>query len=181
MLQDLHPAGIEPTAQTSGPIHPATRIGHVHLKVSDLDRSLRFYCGVLGFEMTQRFDARTAFVSTGGYHHLIRLNTRDSLGGSAPDPATTGLYHIAILYPTRATLADALRRLMNAKVPVDRVIHHGVSEAVYVRDPDGIALELCWDLPEDQWPRTANGDLNATAEPLNPSELLKGDSVAAPG
>jgi catechol 2,3-dioxygenase len=125
--------------------------------------------------MTQRFDARTAFVSTGGYHHLIGLNTRDSLGGSAPDPNSTGLYHIAILYPTRATLADALRRLMNAHVPVDRVIHHGVSEAVYVRDPDGIALELCWDLPKDQWPRMANGDLNANAEPLNPSELLKGD------
>jgi catechol 2,3-dioxygenase len=174
MLQDLNPAESEPTLQTCGPIHPATRIGHVHLKVSDLDRSLRFYCGVLGFEMTQRFDARTAFVSTGGYHHLIGLNTRDSLGGSAPAPSSTGLYHIAILYPTRATLADALRRLMNANVPVDGVIHHGVSEAVYVRDPDGIALELCWDLPKDQWPRTANGDLNATAEPLNPSELLKG-------
>ena len=111
MLQDVHPAGIEPIAQTAGPIHPATRIGHVHLKVSDLDRSLRLGPRIL--EMTQRFDARTAFVSTGGYHHLIGLNTRDSLGGSAPDPTGTGLYHIAILYPTRATLADALRRLMN--------------------------------------------------------------------
>ena len=173
MLQDLHPTGNEAIERTGGPIHPATRIGHVHLKVSDLDRSLRFYCGVLGFEMTQRFDSRTALISTGGYHHLIGLNTRDSLGGSAPAPNTTGLYHIAILYPTRSTLADALRRLINAKVAVDQVINHGVSEAVYVRDPDGIALELCWDLPIEQWPRTADGNLNAIAEPLNPDELLK--------
>lgn len=176
MLQDLHPSGSESTAQTAGPIHPGTRIGHVHLKVSDLDSSLRFYCGVLGFEITQRFDSRTALISTGsGYHHLIGLNTRDSLGGSAPAPNTTGLYHIAILYPSRAMLADALRRLMNANMPIDQVINHGVSEAVYVRDPDGIALELCWDLPEDQWPRTADGNLNAIAEPLHPHELLKAD------
>jgi catechol 2,3-dioxygenase len=110
MLQDLHPAGIEPTVQTAGPIHPATRIGHVHLKVSDLDRSLRFYCGVLGFEMTQRFDARTAFVSTGGYHHLIGLNTRDSLGGSAPDPTSTALSYC---YPVSHT-GDACRRAATA-------------------------------------------------------------------
>jgi catechol 2,3-dioxygenase len=170
MLQD-DPGS--PTAQTAGPIHPETRIGHVHLKVSDLERSLRFYCGVLGFDMTQRFDSRTAFVSTGGYHHLIGLNTRDSLGGSAPAPNSTGLYHIAILYPTRSALADALRRLKRANVMIEQVINHGVSEAVYVRDPDGIALELCWDFPESQWPRKADGSLNAFAKPLNPDHLLK--------
>src|SRR4030095_5993789 len=121
---------------TIRPIHPAVRIGHVHLKVADLERSLAFYCGVLGFELTQHYGSGAAFISAGGYHHHIGLNTWESLGGSPPPPGTTGLYHLAILYPTRAELGDALRRLIRAGIPLDGASDHGVSEALYLRDPE---------------------------------------------
>src|SRR3712207_2833132 len=127
---------------TAPPIHPGVRIGHVHLKVADLERSIGFYCGVLGFRLTQRYGREAAFVSAGGYHHHIGLNTWESRGGSPPPPGTTGLYHAAILYPTRAALADALRRLIEAGIRLDGASDHGVSEALYLRDPDGNGLEL---------------------------------------
>ena len=137
----------------SRPIHPGTRIGHVHLKVADLDRALGFYCGVLGFELMQRYGEQAAFVSAGGYHHHIGLNTWESLGGSPPPAGSTGLFHTAILYPTRAALADALRRLIEAGVPLDGASDHGVSEALYLRDPDDNGVELYWDRPREHWPR----------------------------
>src|SRR6188472_4322065 len=127
------------------PLDPRVCIGHVHLKVADLERSLAFYCGVLGFELTQRYGKDAAFVSAGGYHHHIGLNTWESRGGSPPAPGTTGLFHVAILYPDRATLADALRRLIDAKIPLDGASDHGVSEALYLRDPDENGVELYWD------------------------------------
>jgi catechol 2,3-dioxygenase len=160
-------------AESRSRIDPGTRIGHVHLKVADLERSLRFYCDVLGFAVTPRFDRQTALVSAGGYHHLIGLNTRESEGGGPPPRGTTGLYHVAILYPSRAALADALRRLTAAHVAPDQIVDHGVSEAVYVRDPDGNGLELCWDRPRESWPRTADGDLSAYTKPLDPQSLLQ--------
>jgi catechol 2,3-dioxygenase len=143
----------------SSPINPHVRIGHVHLKVADLERALGFYCGVLGFELMQRFGNSAAFISAGGYHHHIGLNTWESLGGSPPPPGTTGLYHVAILYPTRASLADALRRLQDAGIPLDGAADHGVSEALYLRDPDENGVKLYWDRPKEQWPRTAEGEL----------------------
>jgi catechol 2,3-dioxygenase len=155
------------------PIASGTRIGHVHLKVADLRRALHFYCDVLGFELTQQFDRQTALISAGGYHHLIGLNTRESEGGKPPPQGTTGLYHVAILYPTRAALGDALRRLMRATVLVDKVVDHGVSEAVYLRDPDDHGLELCWDRPKALWPRKPDGALNAFERPLDPHDLLR--------
>lgn len=139
------------------PIDPGVRIGHVHLKVADLERSLRFYCGVLGFEITQRYGPQAAFVSAGGYHHHIGLNTWESQGAGPPQPGSTGLYHVAILYPTRRALADALRRLMDAGIPLDGAADHGVSEALYLRDPDANGVELYWDRAADQWPRTGEG------------------------
>ena len=153
--------------QPERPIDPGARIGHVHLKVADLDRALAFYCGVLGFELTQRYGTQAAFVAAGGYHHHIGLNTWESRGGSPPPPGSTGLYHIAILYPTRAALADALRRLIAAGIPLDGASDHGVSEALYLRDPDENGVELYWDRPE-AWPRTAGrrvGDVHAQARP----------------
>lgn len=141
------------------PIHPQTRIGHVHLKVADLERALDFYCGVLGFALTQRYGSQAAFVSAGGYHHHIGLNTWDSAGGSPPPPGTTGLYHLAILYPDRAALADALRRVEAADIPLDGASDHGVSEALYLRDPDGNGVELYRDRPEAEWPRDPEGGL----------------------
>ncbi len=141
------------------PIHPQTRIGHVHLKVADLERALGFYCGVLGFALTQRYGKQAAFVSAGGYHHHIGLNTWDSAGGSPPPPGTTGLYHLAILYPDRAALADALRRVEAAGIPLDGASDHGVSEALYLRDPDGNGVELYRDRPEAEWPRDPEGGL----------------------
>src|SRR5271157_4474739 len=141
------------------PLGPEVRIGHVHLKVADLDRSLGFYCGVLGFQLTQRYGTQAAFVSAGGYHHHIGLNTWESLGGSPPPPGSTGLYHVAILYPNRAELADALRRLLDAGVPLEGASDHGVSEALYLRDPDGNGVELYWDRPRDKWPRDSGGGL----------------------
>src|SRR6187551_727585 len=154
------------------PIHPGTRIGHVHLKVADLDRALGFYCGVLGFELTQRLGPRAAFVSAGGYHHHIGLNTWESLGGSPPPPGTTGLFHVAVLYPTRAALADALRRLIASGIALDGASDHGVSEALYLRDPDENGVELYWDRPAEAWPRTPDGELAMFTRPLNLDELL---------
>src|SRR3982750_4731476 len=141
------------------PIDPQVRIGHVHLKVADLERSLRFYCGVPGFQITQRYGTQAACVSAGGYPHHIGLNTWESLGGSPPPAGTTGLYHVAILYPSRRTLADALRRLIATKIPLDGASDHGVSEALYLRDPDDNGVELYWDRPQELWPRTPGGEL----------------------
>jgi catechol 2,3-dioxygenase len=154
------------------PIDPGVRIGHVHLKVADLDRALDFYCGVLGFELIQRYGTQAAFVSAGGYHHHIGLNTWESKGGSPPPPGTTGLYHVAILYPTRAALADALYRLVEAGIPLQGASDHGVSEALYLSDPDGNGVELYVDRPEDQWPRTANGELAMVTQRLDLQDLL---------
>ena len=157
----------------SGPIDPRVHIGHVHLKVSDLERALNFYCGVLGFELMQRHGNEAAFISAGGYHHYIGLNTWESAGGPPPPPGTTGLYHFAILYPTRAELADALRRLMSAKIPLDGASDHGVSEALYLRDPDQNGIELYWDRPEQRWPRTADGRVSMYTRALDLDALLK--------
>src|SRR5687767_2202263 len=154
-------------------IDPGVVIGHVHLKVADLERALAFYADVLGFELMMRYGTQAAFVSAGGYHHHIGLNTWESKGGSPPPPGTTGLYHVAIRYPTRATLADALRRLIAAGIPLDGASDHGVSEALYLRDPDENGLELYWDRPEDQWPRTADGGLAMHTRPLDLNGLLR--------
>ena len=155
------------------PIHPQTRIGHVHLKVADIERALGFYCGVLGFELTQRYGPSAAFISAGGYHHHIGLNTWESAGGSPPAPGTTGLYHLAILYPTRVELADALRRLLDAEIQLDGASDHGVSEALYLRDPDQNGVELYWDRPEEVWPRTPDGGINMFTRALDLSDLLR--------
>jgi len=157
----------------SKPINPQVRIGHVHLKVADLERSLGFYCGVLGFELMQRMGAEAAFVSAGGYHHLIGLNTWDSRDGSPPPAGTTGLFHVGILYPTRAALADALRRLMKARIRLDGASDHGVSEALYLRDPDKNGIELYWDKPRESWPRTPDGELAMFTRPLDLEALLR--------
>jgi catechol 2,3-dioxygenase len=154
------------------PIDPQVRIGHVHLKVADLDRALKFYCGVLGFELQQRFGSQAAFISAGGYHHHIGLNTWESKGGSPPPPGTTGLFHVAILYPTRALLADALRRVLAAGIELDGASDHGVSEAIYLRDPDQNGVELYWDRPSEQWPRTADGSIAMGTHHLNLDSLL---------
>ena len=138
-------------------IDPRADIGHVHLKVSDLDRALGFYRDVLGFELTQRHGDQAAFLSAGGYHHHIGLNTWESRGGSPPPPGTTGLYHFAIRYPDRSTLGDALRRLVEAGWPLDGATDHGVSEALYLRDPDGNGIELYRDRAREEWPRPASG------------------------
>jgi catechol 2,3-dioxygenase len=156
----------------TSPIDPRVQIGHVHLKVADLERALAFYCGVLGFELTQRYGPSAAFVSAGGYHHHIGLNTWESHGGSPPPPGTTGLYHLAIRYPDRRTLADALRRLEKAGIPLDGASDHGVSEALYLRDPDGNGVELYWDRPETDWPRTADGQIAMYTRRLDLASLL---------
>ena len=153
-------------------IDPKVRIGHVHLKVTDPERALKFYNGVLGFEITQRYGPGAAFLSAGRYHHHIGLNTWESAGGRPPAPGTTGLFHVAILYPTRAALADALRRLLKAGVPIDGASDHGVSEALYLRDPDGNGLELAWDRPESRWPRTNDGGVAMFTKPLDLEGLL---------
>jgi len=153
-------------------VDSGTRIGHVHLKVADLDRAIAFYSGVLGFHVTQRYGTSAAFLAAGGYHHHIGLNTWESLGGSPPPPRSTGLFHLAIVYPARAALADALRRLMNAKIPLDGASDHGVSEALYLRDPDRNGVELYWDRPESQWPRTPEGGLAMYTRPLDLDGLL---------
>lgn len=140
-------------------IHPGVRIGHIHLKVADLGRALGFYVGVLGFELQQRVGQQAAFISAGGYHHHIGLNTWESLGGNPPPSGTTGLFHTAILYPTRALLADALRRVMAAGIELDGATDHGVSEALYLRDPDQNGVELYRDRPEAEWPRNGDGSI----------------------
>lgn len=155
------------------PIDSNVRIGHIHLKVADLERALGFYCGVLGFELMQRFGNSAAFISAGGYHHHIGLNTWESLGGIPPPPGTTGLYHLAILYPTRAALADALQRLQRASIPLDGAADHGVSEALYLRDPDENGVELYWDRPKEQWPRTAEGELAMSTKRMDVEGLLR--------
>jgi len=159
-------------ALAAPPIDTGVRIGHVHLKVADLDRALAFYCGVLGFELVQRFGSQAAFISAGGYHHHIGLNTWESRGGSPPLPGTTGLYHLAILYPTRAALADALRRLVEARIPLDGASDHGVSEALYLRDPDENGVELYWDRPREDWPRTSDGQITMYTHRLDLGGLL---------
>jgi catechol 2,3-dioxygenase len=156
----------------SNSIDPRVRIGHIHLKVSDLERSLRFYRDVLGFDITQKMGNSAAFISAGGYHHHIGLNTWESLGGKPPPPGTTGLFHLAILYPERHLLADALRRLLAANIPLEGASDHGVSEALYLRDPDDNGVELYWDRPESQWPRTADGNINMHTRALDLNGLL---------
>ena len=155
------------------PIHPGVDIGHVHLRVADLDRALQFYHGVLGFEITQQMGDDAAFLSAGGYHHHIALNTWGSKGGRPPAPGTTGLYHVAIRYPSRAALADALHRLIEAGIRLDGASDHGVSEALYLQDPDHNGVELYWDRPTDRWPRDANGNLEMTLSPLDLNALLE--------
>ena len=155
------------------PIPQGTRIGHVHLKVADLDRALRFYCDVLGFELMQKYGTQAAFVSAGGYHHHIGLNTWESQGGSPPPPGSTGLYHLAILYPTRADLGDALKRLIENGIQLDGASDHGVSEALYLRDPDGNGIELYWDRPKAEWPMTPDGKLAMHTRRLDVPALLK--------
>jgi len=156
----------------SEPLDSRVRIGHVHLKVADLERSLAFYRDVLGFEETQRYGNSAVFLSAGDYHHHLALNTWESLGGKPPAPGTTGLYHVALLYPDRATLADALRRLQRAGIPLDGAADHGVSEALYLRDPDGNGVELYRDRPESEWPRDAAGNLAMVTRPLDLRALL---------
>jgi catechol 2,3-dioxygenase len=158
---------------TPNPIIAGTRIGHVHLKVADLDRALGFYCGVLGFEIMQRYGDQAAFISAGGYHHHIGLNTWESKGGHPPAPGTTGLFHTAILYPTRAALADALHRVLEAGIQLDGASDHGVSEALYLRDPDQNGVELYRDLPQAEWPRRPDGSLAMFTRKLDLEDLMR--------
>lgn len=148
------------------------RIGHIHLKVANLDRSLAFYCNILGFQLIQRYGSGAAFVSSGGYHHHIGLNTWESSGGQPAPPGTTGLYHFAILYPSRADLAEALRRVQAAGIPLDGASDHGVSEVLYLRDPDNNGIELCWDRPPEKWPHASTGELQMFTQRLDIVGLL---------
>lgn len=157
---------------TGPPIDPGVTIGHVHLKVADLERAIGFYRDVLGFELTQRYGRQAAFLSAGGYHHHIGLNTWQSEGGAPPPPGRTGLFHLAILYPTRAALAEALRRVLEAGVALDGASDHGVSEALYLRDPDDNGVELYRDRPRAEWPRSADGAIAMTTRPLDVEALL---------
>ena len=166
--------------ETHRPINPNVRIGHIHLKVADLERAINFYRGVLGFELTQRFGEQAAFLSAGGYHHHIGLNTWESLGGAPPQPGTTGLYHVAILYPTRSDLAAALRRLVSAGIPLEGAADHGVSEALYLRDPDDNGVELYWDRARELWPFTPDGKLAMFTRPLDLEGLLRDSPVEPP-
>ena len=162
---------MKPNARQN-PINANVRIGHVHLKVADLERSLAFYRDVLGFEVTQRYGSQAVFLAAGGYHHHIGLNTWESAGGQPPPSGATGLYHVAILYPTRAELADALRRVSQAGIPLEGASDHGVSEAIYLRDPDNNGVELYWDKPKEQWPRSVDGGLAMFTHPLDLEALL---------
>jgi catechol 2,3-dioxygenase len=161
----------DPT-EKAAPIHPGARIGHVHLKVADLDRAIAFYRDVLGFELMQRYGTQAAFLSAGGYHHHLGLNTWESKGGSPPPPGSTGLYHTAILYPTRAALADALRRVIRAGIKLDGASDHGVSHALYLRDPDENGVELYWDRPREDWPLDKDGALQMITRRLDLDALL---------
>jgi catechol 2,3-dioxygenase len=161
-------------------IPAGTRIGHVHLKVADIERSLAFYCGVLGFELMQRFGDSAAFIAAGGYHHHIGLNTWESQGGHAPAPGTTGLYHLAILYPTRPDLGRALRGLLDHGIRLDGAADHGVSEALYLRDPDSNGVELYWDRPREQWPSTLDGKLAMYTRALDLHSLLSAADADEP-
>src|SRR6201981_421285 len=161
------------SSQATRPVDPQVRIGHVHLKVADLERALGFYCGVLGFELQQRMGSGAAFISAGGYHHHIGLNTWESKGGRPAPPGTTGLFHHAIPYPPRAALADALHRVMSAGIPLDGASDHGVSEALYLRDPDENGVELYWDRPQELWPRAADGSLAMFTKRLDVEDLLR--------
>jgi catechol 2,3-dioxygenase len=161
-------------------IDARVRIGHIHLKVADLDRALAFYCGVLGFELQQKMGSQAAFISAGGYHHHIGLNTWESNGGKPPPPGTTGLYHTAILYPTRAELGRVLRRVLDAGITIDGAADHGVSEAIYLRDPDGNGVELYRDRPDSEWPRDANGGLAMYTRPLDLEAILREISPEKP-
>ena len=169
--EPLHPMAGE--RQPEWPIDAGVRIGHVHLKVADLDRALAFYCGVLGFKVMARYGTQAAFVSAGGYHHHIGLNTWESLNGPPPPAGTTGLYHTAILYPTRAALADALRRVLAAGISLDGASDHGVSEALYLRDPDENGVELYRDRLPEEWPRTPDGQLVMYTRRLDVEGLLR--------
>ena len=153
-------------------IHPETRVGHVHLKVADLDRAIAFYSGILGFDVTQRYGSQAAFLSAGGYHHHIGLNTWDSLGGTPPPPGHTGLYHSAFLFPNRKALAQVLKRLVDAGYPLTGASDHGVSEALYLDDPGGNGVELYRDRPEADWPRAADGSLKMVTRRLDVQALL---------
>lgn len=153
-------------------IDPRVDIGHVHLKVSDLERALDFYCGVLGFEVMARYGEEAAFISAGGYHHHLGLNTWESKGGSSPVPGTTGLFHTAIRYPDRRTLADAVRRVMDAGIPLTGASDHGVSEAIYLNDPDSNGVELYRDRPQDEWPQNEDGSFTMFTRPLDVPALL---------
>jgi catechol 2,3-dioxygenase len=156
----------------SDSVHPGTTVGHIHLKVSDLERAVRFYVDLLGFEVTQRMGESAAFLSAGGYHHHIGLNTWESKGGGPPPRSAAGLYHVAFLYPTRQALARALQRLVDRGVPLEGAADHGVSEALYLRDPDGNGLELYRDRPREDWPRSADGSLEMYTKPLDLQDLL---------
>ena len=164
-------AAREPSAAPG--IDPGVRIGHVHLKVADLERAIAFYAGVLGFEVQQVWHGQAAFLSAGGYHHHIGLNTWQSRGGAPPAPGTTGLFHHAILYPTRSALGQAVNRVLDAGITLDGASDHGVSEAIYLRDPDQNGVELYWDRPPDTWPRTVDGELAMFTAPLDLSALLE--------
>ena len=163
---------LPPPVAGHAPVAAGARIGHVHLKVADLDRALGFYCGVLGFELMQRRGDEAAFIAAGGYHHHIGLNTWESKGGAPPPPGTTGLFHTAILYPDRGALADALRRLIAAGIVLDGASDHGVSEALYLRDPDQNGVELYWDKPREAWPQEADGRLAMYTRRLDLEALL---------
>ncbi len=166
------------SADRQGAVDPRVRIGHVHLKTADLARALAFYEGVLGLQVTQRMGSSAAFLSAGGYHHHIALNTWESAGGSPPPAGTTGLYHLAILYPTRAALAAVLRRVLEAGIQLDGAADHGVSEALYLRDPDNNGVELYRDRPQDEWPRNRDGGLAMYTRPLDLQALLREASVS---
>lgn len=155
------------------PIHPQARVGHVHLRVADLDRAIGFYSGVLGFELMQYYGPRAAFLSAGGYHHHIGLNTWESLGATPPPPGHTGLYHTAFLYPDRASLGDALARVLAAGIPLDGAADHGVSEAIYLRDPDQNGVELYRDKPREEWPFDETGTLAMVNDRLDLDALLR--------
>ena len=166
------PTADQARVHDTGPVHPETRVGHIHLKVADLDRAVAFYRDVLGFELQQRFGSQAAFLSAGGYHHHIGLNTWESRGGRPPAPGTTGLYHVAFLYPNRKELARALRRLIDHGVQLDGASDHGVSEALYLHDPDGNGIELYRDRDPAEWPRQPDGELSMVNSPIDFDSLL---------